>query len=91
MHQRHDKTVLRKCGRLMERQWRHLQLRQRCYLLRVRGVRVSVHGWLIVIDGGKRPHVISPQRLVPRRVHSNNGRRARQVSTSLRFTFPPPL
>jgi hypothetical protein len=37
MLQRRDKTVLRKCGRMIERLWRHLQLRQRCHVLRARG------------------------------------------------------
>jgi hypothetical protein len=91
MLQRRDKTVLRKCGRMIERLRRHLQLRQRCHVLRAQGVRVSVRGWLIVIDGGKRTRAIFPQRLVPRRLHSNNSGRIRQIPTPFLFTLPPPL
>jgi len=91
MPQSKDQTILRKCGRMIERLRCYLQSRQRCHVLRVQGVRGKVRGWLIVIDGGKRAHAIFPQRLVPRRVHGNNSRRIRQVSTPLPFTFPPPL
>jgi hypothetical protein len=91
MLQCRDKTVLRKCGRMIERLRRHLQLRQRCHVLRAHGVKVSVRGWLMVIDGGKQPRAIFPQRLVLRRIHSNNSRRIRQVSTPVFFPFPPPL
>ena len=77
MLQRRDKTVFREYGRMIERLWRHLQLRQRCHVLHAQGVRVSVRGWLIVIDGGKRTRAIFPQRLVPKRIHSNNSRRIR--------------
>ena len=90
MPQSKDQTILRKCGRMIERLRRYLQSRQRCHVLRVQGVRVKVRGWLIVIDGGKRTHTLFPQRLVPQRVHSNDSRRMRQVSTPLPFTPSPP-
>jgi hypothetical protein len=91
MPQSKDQTILRKCDRMIERLWRHLRSRQRCHVLRVQGVRVRVRGWLMVIDGGKRTHALFPQRLVPQRVHGNNSRRRRQISTPVPFTFPPPL
>ena len=91
MPQSKEETIFRKYGRMIERLRRHLRSRQRCHVLRVQGVRVSVRGSLMVIDGGKRTHAIFPQRLVPRRTHSNNSGRIRQVSTPLPFTFPPPL
>ncbi len=91
MLQRRDKTVFKKCGRMIERLWHHLQLRQRCHVLRAQGVRVSVRGWLVVIDGGKRTRAIFPQRLVPRRIHSNSRMRIRPDSPPLPFTLPPPL
>jgi hypothetical protein len=91
MLQSKGKTIFRKYGRMIERLRRYLQSRQRRHLLRAQGVRVRVRGWLIVIDGGKRTHALFPQRLVPQRVHSNNSRRMRQVSTSLPFTPSSPL
>jgi len=91
MPQYSDKTMFRKYGRTIECLWLHLHLRQRCHSLRTQGVRVSVRGWLMVIDGGKRTQAIVPQRLGPRRIHSNNSRHIRQVSTPLPFTLPPPL
>jgi hypothetical protein len=60
MLRRRDKAVFKKCGRMIERLWRHLQLRQRCHALRVQGVRVSVRGWLLAIEGGKRTSAIPP-------------------------------
>jgi len=91
MLQARDKTVFRKCGRMIERLWRRLQLRQRCHALRAHGVRVRVRGWLLAIEGGKRTRAIFPLRLVPRRIHSNSSVRIRPDSTPLPFTLPPPL
>ena len=91
MPQSKDQTILRKCGRMIERLRRYLQSRQRCHVLRVQGVKVRVRGWLIVIDGGKRTHALFPQRLVPQQVHSNNSRRMSQVLSPLPFTLPPLL
>jgi len=91
MLQARDKTVFRKCGRMIERLWRHLQLRQRCRVLRTQGGRVRVRGWLLAIEGGKRTSAIPTQRLVLRRIHSNSSVRIRPDSTPLPFTLPPPL
>ena len=91
MLDRRDQTVLRKCGRMIERLRRHLQLRQRCHVLRAHGVRVRVRGRLLALEGGKRTRAIPPLCLVPRRIHSNSSVRIRPDSTPLPFTLPPPL
>jgi len=68
------------------------QVQQRCHVLRAQGVRVSIRGWLLAIEGGKRPSAVFSQRLGPRRIQSNNSRRTRLGSTSsMFFTRPPPL
>ena len=58
MLRRRDKTVFKKCGRMIERLWRHVQLRQRCHALGVQGMPVSVRGSLLAIEGGKRTNAI---------------------------------
>jgi hypothetical protein len=91
MLDRRDQTVLRKCGRMIERLWRHLRLRQRCHVLRAHGVRARVRGRLLAIEGGKRTSAIPLQRLVPRRSHSSGSMRIRPDSTPLPSILPPPL
>jgi hypothetical protein len=85
------KNVFRNCSRMVACLRRRPQLRQRCRALRAQGVRVSVRGWLLAIEGGSGTNVIPPQRIAPRRIFVNKGRRISQISTPRPLTFPPSL
>jgi len=59
--------------------WHQLKLMNRCRVLRAQGLKVRVHGWLLVIEGGKPSSVPSLSPRLPKLSQASKGAPKRQT------------